>query len=382
MIPANVPIQRPPDARLLVVDSGGQIRDMLRSSFPTLLRLGDIVVANDAATMPASIFGVHKRTGRSIEVRLAGSESIFHEDVRQFTAVVFGEGNYRTPTERRPSPPELRPGDTLHLGSLTATILQLLSHPRFVLIRFEGTSASIWEGLARHGRPIQYSHIPTTLTVWDTWTPIAGPPVAFEPPSAGYALDWRTLDAIHRRGVHFATITHAAGISSTGDAELDARLPFDEPYRITESAARLIRLARATGGRLIAIGTTVVRALEHAVSIHGSLRETTGMATNRIGTATELHIVDAILSGTHEPGTSHHQLLSAFVDQRTLAKMDQILQQHAYRTHEFGDSVFVEKFRNRERWTEPVEFWAAKSRPQRQVRRCRNVLRSGPFRRF
>jgi S-adenosylmethionine:tRNA ribosyltransferase-isomerase len=156
------------------------------------------------------------------------------------------------------------------------------------------------------------------------------------------------LDAIHRLGVHFATITHAAGISSTGDAKLDTRLPFDEPYRITESAARSIRLARAVGGRLIAIGTTVVRALEHAVSIHGSLRETAGVATNKVGPATELLVVDAILSGTHEPGTSHHQLLSAFVDQQMLAKMDQILRQHAYRTHEFGDSVFVEKSKNRE----------------------------------
>jgi len=184
-----------------------------------------------------------------------------------------------------------------------------------------------------------------------------------EPPSAGFVLDWRTLDSIHRRGVHFATITHAAGISSTGDAELDARLPFDEPYRITESTARSIRLARAAGGRVIAIGTTVVRALEHAASIRGSLRETTGVATNRIDTATELRVVDAILSGTHEPGTSHHQLLSAFVDQRTSAKMDQILQQYAYRTHEFGDSVFVEKSRDRAADMEPVVF-ATGYRPQ------------------
>lgn len=356
MIPASVPLQRPADARLLVVDSRGQIRDMLRSSFLTLLHSGDIVVANDAATLPASIFGVHKRSGQSIEVRLAGSESLSHEDARQFSAVVFGEGNYRTPTERRPGPPELRPGDTLQLGPLTATVLQLLGHPRFVMIRFEGPNTRIWEGLARHGHPIQYSHISTPLAVWDTWTPIAGPPVAFEPPSAGFALDWRTLDAIHGLGVHFATITHAAGISSTGDEELDARLPFDEPYRIPKSTARSIRLARATGGRLIAIGTTVVRALEHAVSVHGAVCETTGLAVNKIGSTTELRVVDAILSGTHEPGTSHLKLLSAFVDQHTLARMYQLLRQHAYRTHEFGDSVFVEKSGNRESWIEPVVF--------------------------
>lgn len=348
MIPANLPIQRPAGARLLVGDANGQMRDRLRSSFPTLLQPGDIVVANDAATLPASLFGVHKRSGRSIEVRLAGRESVSPEDVKQFSAVVFGEGDYRTPTERRPSPPELRPGDTLQLGPLTATVLQLLGHPRFVMVRFEGPSAHTWEGLARFGRPIQYSHMSTPLAVWDTWTPIAGPPVAFEPPSAGFALDWRTLDAIHRLGARFATITHAAGISSTGDEELDARLPFDEPYRIPESTARSIRLAKAAGGRLIAIGTTVVRALEHTVSVHGAVCATTGLAVNKIGPTTELRVVDAILSGAHEPGTSHHKLLSAFVDQHTLAKMDHLLLQHGYRTHEFGDSVFVEKSRNRE----------------------------------
>ena len=70
----------------------------------------------------------------------------------------------------------------------------------------------------------------------------------------------------------------------------------------------------------------------------------------------ELRVVDAIVSGTHETGTSHHQLLSAFVDRRTLAKMDEILHQHCYRTHEFGDSVFVEKSRDRAAWMEPVVF--------------------------
>ena len=76
---------------------------------------------------------------------------------------------------------------------------------------------------------------PLPLAIWDTWTPIAGPPVAFEPPSAGFVLDWKTLASMRARSVQFATITHAAGISSTGDRELDALLPFDEPYLIPAS---------------------------------------------------------------------------------------------------------------------------------------------------
>ena len=68
-------------------------------------------------------------------------------------------------------------------------------------------------GIARHGRPIQYAHVAAPLALWDVWTPIAGPPFAFEPPSAGFAIDWRMLAAMADRGAEFATITHAAGIS-------------------------------------------------------------------------------------------------------------------------------------------------------------------------
>ena len=159
----------------------------------------------------------------------------------------------------------------------------------------------IWEGLARHGRPIQYSHVPTPLALWDIWTPIAGPPVAFEPPSAGFALDWSMLASMSARGVRFATITHAAGISSTGDAELDALLPFDEPYRIPRSTALLIESAQARRARIIAIGTTVVRALEHAAACDGSVPAGEGLATQRIGGASRLRVVNAILSALTSP---------------------------------------------------------------------------------
>src|SRR5439155_14039968 len=113
------------------------------------------------------------------------------------------------------------------------------------------------------------AHVPEPLALWDVWTAIAGPPVAFEPPSAGFALDWRALAALRARGIAFATLTHAAGISSTGDDDLDRRLPFDEPYHIPRTTAAAIRRVRARGGRIVAVGTTVVRALEHAATWDG-----------------------------------------------------------------------------------------------------------------
>jgi S-adenosylmethionine:tRNA ribosyltransferase-isomerase len=213
-------------------------------------------------------------------------------------------------------------------------------------LHFDGPARDIWAGLAAHGRPIQYAHVPAPLALWDVWTPIAAMPVAFEPPSAGFVVDWASIRAMQRRGVVFATLTLAAGISSAGDAELDRRLPFDEPYRISASTAAAILEARRQGGRVTAIGTTVVRALEHAAARDGVVHPGEALANQRLGPASSLRVVDAILSGTHEPDSSHYQLLRAFADDATLAEVTVALEAQGYRTHEFGDSMFVER-RNR-----------------------------------
>jgi len=341
MINADTAVQRPPDAKLLVVDSQRNIIHVPRTAFVEFLRPNDLVIANDAATLPASLKGVHEQTGAEIEVRLAGRPSLNPSDVSRFSAIVFGAGDFHTRTEDRPLPPPLHPGDTLVLGSLRATVEELLGHPRLVSLLFNGTADEIWAGLASHGRPIQYSHLQTSLELWDVWTRIAGPPVAFEPPSAGFILDWRVLAAIRKHRANFATITHAAGISSTGDEELDRLLPFDEPYYIPETTARAVRLMRELGGRVIAVGTTVVRALEAAATDGNHVRSGAGVAKGRIGPATHLHVVEAILSGTHEPGTSHYELLRAFLDDSTLERATAELTSHDYRTHEFGDSVLI-----------------------------------------
>jgi S-adenosylmethionine:tRNA ribosyltransferase-isomerase len=341
LIAANQAVQRPPQAKLLVVDANGGMLHVARNGFVELLRPGDLAIANDAATMPASLAGEHVASGAVVEVRLVGRRSLAADDIRCFSAIVFGAGDFHTRTEDRPPPPALRPGDQLALGPLSATVEELLGHPRLVRLRFGGRSDEIWAGLARHGRPIQYAHLINALALWDVWTPIAGPPVAFEPPSAGFALDWQSLLAMRSGGIHFATITHAAGISSTGDPELDRRLPFDEPYRISEATATAIRRTQSAGGRVIAIGTTVVRALEHAALHEGRVRAGEGLATERIGATSRLRVVDAIFSGTHEPGTSHYELLRAFANDATLSTLTEELNARDYRTHEFGDSILI-----------------------------------------
>jgi S-adenosylmethionine:tRNA ribosyltransferase-isomerase len=339
---AQEAMQRPRGAKLLAVDGNGAIEHMDRSHLASLLRPGDLLIANDAATLPASLHGIHARTGRDIEIRLAGRRSLEVNDVHEFTAVAFGEGDHRTPTELRPSPPALEAGDALLLGPLRATVLRLLDHPRLVQLKFTGTPDAIRAGIARHGKPVQYAHMTQPLKLWDVWTRVAALPVAFEPPSAGFVLDWSLLAAIKRKGAGFATLTHAAGLSSTGDELLDARLPLDEPYHIPPSTVLAIANAKRRGGRVVALGTTVTRALEHRAA-NGNLRPGPGLADQKIGPATRLHVVDAIISGTHEPGTSHYELLRAFASDRVLRRASAELEARGYLTHEFGDSVWIER---------------------------------------
>lgn len=346
MIAASARRPRSTGARLLVVSASGLIAHRRRESLARVLAPGDVVIANDAATLPASLHGVHLRSREAIEVRLAGRLSIDPTDLRRCVAVVFGAGDHRVRTEDRPPPPSLATGDVLQLGPLRATVVRLLDHPRLAEIELAGSHRSVWTGMAEHGRPVQYAHVPNALALWDVWTPIAGPAVAFEPPSAGFVLDWQRLRALREAGIRFAALTHAAGLSSTGDAALDRRLPLDEPYFIPEATARLVNEARRQRRRIVAIGTTVVRALEHAARATGSVRPGAGVADQRIGRDTPLRVVDVLLTGTHEAGTSHYELLRAFAAEATLEAMSAELDRCDYLTHEFGDFVLLARGEN------------------------------------
>ncbi len=328
-------------ARLLMVAPDGGMAHFPRSALAGFIQAGAVVVANDAATLPASLGGMHAASGAPIEIRLAGWVSL--GDPSRFVAVAFGRGDHRMRTEDRPLPPPLAPGDHLSLGPLAAIIEEIHDHPRLVSLRFAGSRGAILAGLAAHGRPIQYAHVAEPLALWDVWTRIAAAPLAFEPPSAGFALDWQMLSAWRSRGVHFATLTHAAGISSTGDAVLDHRLPFDEPFHIPRGTALAIAQAKSEGHRVIAIGTTVVRALETAATADDGVRAGNGIAHGRIGEGTSLRLVDAVLTGVHERGESHFELLSAFAPDQVLDLISQDLARHRYRRHEFGDSLLLHR---------------------------------------
>ena len=332
-------------ARLMAVGPDGAIRHMARSTLASLFRPGDLLVANDAATLPASLHGKLEREGNPVEVRLAAW--VAAGDPTRFVALVFGAGDHRTRTEDRSPPPLVLPGDRLLLGPLVAVVEGRLDHPRLILIRFLADGATALRGLAHHGRPIQYAHVRGPLALGEVWTAIAANPVAFEPPSAGFALDWRVVSELQRRRVGLVTLTHAAGISSTGDPMLDARLPLDEPYRVPEGTAAAIRRAKRAGGRIVAVGTTVVRALESAADEGEPEGRTRRGASGRIDRGTRLRIVDAALTGIHAPGESHFELLRAFADDAVLDRVAAAAASGRYCAHEFGDSMLIEHQPNR-----------------------------------
>src|SRR6516164_7402682 len=147
----------PRSAKLLIAGGDGVVRHLPRAALASLFSSGDLVIANDAATLPASLKGIHDPSGQPMEIRLAAWISA--GDPTQFLAIAFGPGDHRTRTENRPSPPPLSPGDRLTLGPLAAIIGELLEHPRFFRLHFLCDRSSSLAGLARHGQPIQYAHI-------------------------------------------------------------------------------------------------------------------------------------------------------------------------------------------------------------------------------
>jgi S-adenosylmethionine:tRNA ribosyltransferase-isomerase len=189
------------------------------------------------------------------------------------------------------------------------------------------------------GTPVQYSYMETPLELWDVQTSFASRPWAVEMPSAARPLRGAILQALRRRGVGFATLTHAAGLSATGDARLDAALPLPEHYDIPEATVSALARTRGRGGRIVAVGTSVVRALEDSAWHHGEVQAGRALATLKLDSTTKPRVASGLLTGIHLPGESHYRLLSAFVAAQVLSAAARLALDHRYRSHEFGDSA-------------------------------------------
>ena len=307
------------EQRLLVVHANDpMVHDDVFNNLPAWFGPGDVLVVNDAATLPASLpAGI---AGTHAEIRLVGPP----EDG---WVVLFGPGSWRQATEDRAAPPRVAVDEPITVAGDSRPVLEVSSiSPR--LVRIHLTLREVLE----HGRPVQYSYVPRPLTLAEVQTPYAARPWSTEMPSAGRVLTAPLIAALRARGAKVVSLTHAAGLSSTGDPALDAALPLPERYDIPPATWQAVRAAT----RVIAVGTSVTRALESAVD--GSLN---GVTSLRIGPRTSLRVVDALLSGMHEPGESHFQMMAAFIDLDDLRNAVDHATQQGYRNHEFGDSTLL-----------------------------------------
>jgi S-adenosylmethionine:tRNA ribosyltransferase-isomerase len=329
------PREDPLAERLLVIDPAlGTYGDATVRELPERLRAGDLVVVNDAATLPASLEG-HTALGAEVEVRLAARRGAV------WTCVVFGAGDWRTKTEDRPSPPPFVEGDRLVFEDGLCARVAGVRSARLVDLEFSPGGADFLRLLYKLGRPIQYAYVRAPLQLWAVQTSYASRPWAVEMPSAGRPLTWSLLAGLRERGIGVARLTHAAGISSTGSAELDALLPLPEESDIPESTVNAIRDAKASGGRVIAIGTSVVRALEGRVARRGELVAGDEATDLVIGPGYRPQVVEGLLTGMHEPTASHYALLGAFAPTGLLAAAYEHAARAGYMHHEFGDSNLI-----------------------------------------
>jgi S-adenosylmethionine:tRNA ribosyltransferase-isomerase len=287
--------------------------------------------------LPASLAG--RAGSEPIELRLLGREAD-----GSWRAVAFGAGDWRKPTEQRAAPPRLGAGTSLQLGELNAAIEEVSAlSSRLWRVRFAEQGARFWSALYRSGRPVQYSYLARPLQLWDVQTVYAAAPWAVEAPSAGYPLDAELLLRLRQRGIELTSITHAAGLSATGDPALDAALPLAERSRVPEPAVAAVQQARESGRRVVAVGTSVVRALEgRALEGGGVLRPGESSTTLILGPGYRRRVVDALLTGMHDPSESHYALLQAFAPRALLEQAQSRAEAWGYLGHEFGEACLID----------------------------------------
>ena len=302
----------------------------------SVARAGDLWVINDAATLPASLVGsVHSVT---VELRLAawmGGSS--------FQAVLFGEGSWREDTDARCQPPRTKPGDRIDVAAgLSGFVAEVDPNwPRLVVMVFEPTGDRLWRRIYRAGRAIHYRHLADEFPLAAFQTPYASRPWAMEPASAGLRVTAAALANLRALGATVATVTHAAGLSATGDPALDRRLPFPERYEIPLATAERIADARNRGNRVVAVGTSTVRALEGNFAAFGAIRAGGFVTDLRLGPGYAPRVVDALLTGAHSPESSHYSLLGAFINPALLKRVRKESERAGLLGHEFGDSWMI-----------------------------------------
>jgi S-adenosylmethionine:tRNA ribosyltransferase-isomerase len=329
-LPRRLEATEPPPerdrVRMLVASRAG-IRHATFLDLPDLLEPGDLLVVNTSATLPAAL-AVERVGGPDLRVHLS------------------------TPLPAPPGRPwpddgferwvvELREGDTPHRGGRAGERLPLPGGGRAELLAPYLGGRRLWAArlrlpeplhdyLDRHGEPIRYRHLPEPRPLADFQTIFATEPGSAEMPSAGRPFSERVLERLEDRGVAVAAVVLHTGVSSLERGEA----PYPERFRVSAATAAAINRA----ARVIAVGTTVVRALESAAGEDGAVRAAEGWTRLVIGPEHGVRAVDGILTGWHDPDASHLLMLEAIGGRARVERSYAAALADGYRWHEFGDS--------------------------------------------
>ena len=340
-----VPFRRPPasdaaeppehrglarDGVRLLVAGPGRLEHRRFRDLPSVLAPGDVVVVNTSATVPAALTGVAR--GRTSPVHVAAQ-------LDGDTWVV----EVRRPENDGPQL-DLAAGTDIGLpGGASATLLGpfAVAGPagcRLWRARVTGAGNS-YDYLLRHGRPIAYGYLRSTFSLADRQTVFARHPGSAEMPSAGRPFTERLVVDLVTRGVAVAPVVLHCGVSSPELSEP----PAPERYAVPPSTARLVNAVRAGGGRVVAVGTTVVRALETRAAPHGTVAAGTGWTDLVLGPDRPARVVTGLVTGLHEPQASHLLLLEAVAGRALVDEAYAAVTAAApeYLWHEFGDTMLL-----------------------------------------
>jgi S-adenosylmethionine:tRNA ribosyltransferase-isomerase len=321
----------PPEARgagrddvamLVASRRDGSVAHARFGDLPGFLRPGDLVVVNTSATLAAAL---DARLGdRAVELRLSTPVPGLG-DSHWVVELRTAEGQ---PFRRPPVPSYV----FLAGGAGVELVAPYAGSDRLSVARLE-LGMPLEDFLSANGRPIRYGYVPREWPIDAYQTVFARDPGSAEMPSAGRPFTAEMVAELVARGVLFASITLHTGVSSP---ELGEH-PYPERYRVSAATAAVVNAVRETGGRVIAVGTTVVRALETVADEAGRVRSGEGWTNVVVTPERGVRAVDGLLSGWHEPEASHLQMLEAVAGTDLLERSYRAAFEHGYLWHEFGD---------------------------------------------
>lgn len=312
--------------RLLVSPGHATPVDARFSDLGTFLGAGDLVVVNTSATIPGALDG-RLPDGEPVVVHVSGS---LPGDVSLVEVRRPHEGSTAPLPLARPERVELLAGGSVDL------LTPFSDSQRLWFAKLE-IAHDVTTYLVEHGRPIRYRHVPHEWPIESYQTIFAREPGSVEMPSASRPFTTELVTDLVTRGVLIAPLMLHTGVSSLEGSER----PYPERYEVTRETANLVDAVKRDGGRVIAAGTTVVRALATVTDDHGIVHPGKGWTDIMVTAATPPTAVDGLLTGWHEPESSHLMMLQAFADHDTLTTAYRTALELGYLWHEFGDSHLI-----------------------------------------